>query len=237
MSLRSAAALAAIVVYAGALYAQAPTGAIRGVVLDATQAAIPGANVTLENPETGLTRTVTSDAFGNYLFASLPPGNYKVKAGSAGFRPGEATGEVFVGRELAINFTLEVGAAERQLIAVESQASQVNPTEYKVEGIVSHQQIENMPLNGRNALELARLQPGVIVSSGVPDGKNGFVDVQIAGEGSAATRVTVDGGSVNDMVTGGTWQNFSQEVVQEFQVSTTNFDRPRGSPRPAPSTL
>ena len=206
---------------------QAPTATIRGVVLDPSQAAVPGAKVTVENPATGLTRTALSGELGDYLFPALTPGQYRVRAESVGFRPALAAIELLVGREATLNLTLEIEAG-KQVVAVESQAAQVNPTEYKVEGVIAHQQIENMPLNGRNALELARLQPGVIVGSGVPSGKNGFVSVSIGGETSAATRVTVDGGSVNDSVTGGTWQNFSQEIVQEFQVSTGNFDPSTG---------
>ena len=114
------------------------------------------------------------------------------------------------------------------MVTVTGEFVQVNSSEHKVEGIISRQQIEHMPLNGRNALELARLQPGVLVGSGVPSGKNNFVSVSIAGETSAATRITVDGGSVNDYVTGGSLQNFSQEVVQEFQVSVGNFDPSTG---------
>jgi Carboxypeptidase regulatory-like domain len=224
MSLRVS---ALVIACAGSLLAQAPTATIRGIVLDASEAAVPGAVVRLENPQTGVTRKATTAATGDYTFAALPPGSYTVRVEAAGFRLSAATAELSVGRELSLNFRLEVSAG-RQEIAVEAQAAQVNTSEYKVEGIVSHSQIENMPLNGRNALELARLQPGILVSSGVPSGKNGFVGVSIGGETAAATRITVDGGSVNDSVTGGTWQNFSQEVVQEFQVSVGNFDPSTG---------
>jgi hypothetical protein len=128
---------------------------------------------------------------------------YRIRVESSGFRTASASIELLVGREATLNLSLEIEAG-RQVVSVDAQAAQVNTTEYKVEGVVSRQQIESMPLNGRNALELARLQPGVLVGSGVPSGKNGFVSVSIGGETAAATRVTVDGGSVNDSVTGGT---------------------------------
>ena len=124
------------------------------------------------------------------------------RCNDAGFRPSAASADLFVGRGLSLDFKLEV-SADRQEIAVEAQAAQVNTIEHKVEGIISRRQIENMPLNGRNALELAPLQPGVLVTTGVPSGKNGFVGVSIGGETQAATRITVDGGSVNDAATGG----------------------------------
>ena len=207
----------------GTALAQAPTASIRGVVMDSTQAAIPNATVVVSSEQTGLRRTVTTSNFGEFLVPSLPPASYTVEAQAEGFRAKSSTVELLVGRELTVNFTLEVGSA-KQVLEVTSQASQVNTTEFKVEGVIGHAQIKDLPLNGRNALELARLQPGILVTSGVPSGKNGFVGVSIGGETSAATRVTVDGGSVVDMVTGGSEQNFSQEVVQEFQVSVGNFD-------------
>jgi hypothetical protein len=149
---------------------QAPTATIRGVVLDPSQAAVPGAKVTVENSATGLTRTALSGQLGDYLFPALAPGVYSVKAESPGFRTAKSSIELLVGREATLNLTFEIETG-RQVVAVEAQAAQVNTTEYKVEGVISHQQIESMPLNGRNALDLARLQPGVLVTSGVPSGK------------------------------------------------------------------
>ena len=209
------------------LMAQAPTGVILGAVSDPSGGVIPKATVTLENKALSVRRTATTDAAGSYSFTALPPGTYEVKATAGGFAPMTRSAEVFVGRELTVNFELPLGTAT-EAIQVSGEALQVNTTESKIDGIVSRKQIDTMPLNGRNALELARLQPGVLVGTGVPSGKNDFVGVSIAGETAAATRITVDGGSVNDYVTGGAEQNFSQEVVQEFQVSTGNFDPSTG---------
>jgi hypothetical protein len=209
--------------FAGWSFAQTPTAALRGQVSDSSQAMIPNASVALRSKDTGLQRSTSTGSFGEFLIPALPPGQYEVTASAPGFRAATHGAELLVGRETTLNFRLEVGA-EMQTVAVEGQAAQVNTTEFKVEGIIGRSQVENMPLNGRNALELARLQPGVLVSSGVPSGKNGFVSVGIGGETSAATRITIDGGSVVDMVTGGSEQNFSQEVVQEFQVSVGNPD-------------
>ncbi len=201
---------------AGLLPAQNPTGTVLGTVSDPSGAVIPGATVTLENSDQGLHRTTQTDGAGDYRFTSLLPGVYLVKAEAPGFKAQTRTAELFVGRELTVSFTLPVGAAT-EVVEVSGEALQVNYTESKVDAIVSRKQIDAFPLNGRNALELARLQPGLLVGSGVPSGKNNFVGVSVAGATSGATRVTVDGGSVVDYVTGGSLQNFSQEVVQEFQ--------------------
>ncbi len=207
--------------------AQAPTGGIRGIVSDATGAAIPGAAVRLENKQAGLARSTNADATGEYVFAALMPGQYEVRATAPGFREMARQAELLVGRELTVSFQLEVGS-EAQIIYVEGDAVQVNLVDHKVEGIIAREQIEHLPLNGRNALELARLQPGVIVSSGVPSGKNNFVSVGLGGETHRGTRITVDGGGVNDAVGGGSQQNFSQEVVQEFQIAVGNADPASG---------
>lgn len=215
------------ILLAFSLHAQAPTGAILGTVNDPSNAVIPGATVTLEQKDLNLRRTVVTDAAGAFSFTALPPGVYRVRGESPGFKAVTRTAEVFVGRELTVTFVLPVGAAT-EVVEVSGEAAQVNFTESKVDGIVSRGQIQDMPLNGRNAMELARLLPGVLVGSGVPSGKNNFVGVSIAGETDKATRITVDGGSVVDYVTGGALQNFSQEVVQEFQVSVAGFDPSTG---------
>ena len=90
------------------------------------------------------------------------------------------------------------------------------------------QQIENLPLNGRSFLNLAALQPGVTVVIGNPAQFNAQFNVSVLGAPASRTAITVDGGNVRNPVEGGTGQNFSQEVVQEFQISTANFDLSTG---------
>ena len=89
---------------------------------------------------------------------------------------------------------------------------------------MNRQQIEDLPLNGRSFLQLAMLEPGVTVSANSLGQYNRAFDVSILGPDSDLTRITVDGATVRDSVTGGTQQNFSQEIVEEFQISEVNFD-------------
>ena len=98
-------------------------------------------------------------------------------------------------------------------------------------GSVRRFQIDNLPLNGRNFLELARLEPGVSVASVPNPGgfANNYVRVSVGGSQYLETRISVDGATVDDRVNGGTAQNFSQETVQEFQISTFNFDPATGT--------
>jgi hypothetical protein len=132
---------------------------------------------------------------------------------------------VLTGAEANADFKLDVGAAA-EVVHVTSDTAQVNRTDYKIDGVVTREQIERLPLNGRSFLELAQLEPGVEVTAVANPGTspNSFFRVSIAGAAAALTRVSVDGATVNDRITGGTAQNFSQETVQEFQITTFNFD-------------
>jgi len=124
-----------------------------------------------------------------------------------------------------VDFDLEIGQTT-ETVVVSSETPAINTTDYKVDGVVNRKQIDNLPLNGRNFMQLAMLEPGVGVESIDNPGSspNNFFRVSIAGASQTQTRVSVDGATINDRVTGGTAQNFSQETVQEFQISTFNFD-------------
>src|SRR5712692_4493708 len=104
----------------------------------------------------------------------------------------------------------------------------MNYENHKIDGVVTRSQVLDLPLNGRSFLQLAMLQAGVAAVPTSGGQYNRQFNVSVMGADHRATRVTVDGGDVLDAITGGTGQNFSQEVVQEFQISTTNFDLSTG---------
>src|SRR5260370_7844331 len=163
-------------ILASVAFAQAPTASLRGQVTDSSQAVIPKAAVALHSRDTGLQRSTATNSFGEFNISALPPGRYEVAASAPGFHGTTEPAELLVGRETTVNFRLEIGA-EKQIIAVEGHAAQVDTTEFKVEGIIAPSQVENMPLNGRNARELARLQPRVLVCSAFPTGNHALVSV------------------------------------------------------------
>ena len=157
-------------VYAGLLLlffatvavAQLPTATILGTVRDSTGAVVPDATVTGRNTETGLTRTGQSGADGSYRFAALPVGTYEIRVEQAGFRAEVRSGVTLtVGQEAVLNFALQVGAIE-QTVEVTGEAPLVNTTTGSLGSLVNAQQVADLPLNGRNYLELSLLQPGVI---------------------------------------------------------------------------
>src|SRR5262245_60655005 len=132
---------------------------------------------------------------------------------------------VLTGNSVETNFSMTIGA-NTETVVVTSDVGQVNTSDYKVDGVITRERIENLPLNGRSFLSLASLEPGIDVTFEPNPGPfgNNYFRVSIAGSTSSLTRISVDGANVNDRITGGTSQNFSQETVQEFQITSFNFD-------------
>src|SRR5262245_14389381 len=205
--------------------AQIPTASVRGLVTDPAQATVPGATVVVKSKETGTERNVMTNSAGEYQVANLPPGEYEVKVTRTGFKTQIKTLILRVGDNMTSDFALEIGQAS-ETVVITGETPTISTTDFKISGVVNRQQIENLPLNGRNFLQLAMLQPGVSVDATAAPGTspNNFFRVSIAGASQAMTRISVDGATINDRMTGGTAQNFSQEMVQEFQISTFNYD-------------
>ena len=143
------------------LRAQVPTGTILGVVTDSSGASIPNATVTLENVDTGYTRTATTGSDGSYRFPATAVGNYTVRVEATGFRSEARTGlTLSEAQQEVTNLQLAVGTSQQQ-IEVTAQAPQVNTTTSSLSHLVDPEQIAGLPLNGRNFVDLALLQPGV----------------------------------------------------------------------------
>src|SRR5436190_5854462 len=214
------------------LAAQEPTGGIEGTVTDPQGAVVQNAVVTIRNIGTNALRTVNGGDDGHYKAPSLPPGVYEVKVTAQGFKSQLATGvNVQVGRTTPLDVKLEIGGSAETVTVTAGGEAQIDRSDYTVSGVVGTVQINNLPLNGRNFLDLARLQPGAdTVDGGSFDPtKANYTGVSIAGQAGRSTQITVDGASVVDNVVGTTVQNFSQEIVQEFQVGISNFDLSTGA--------
>jgi len=213
----------------GVVWAQVPTGAITGIVTDTSGARIRGATVVVANKDTGLKHTlVTSDA-GDYRASVLLPGLYQITADAPGFKRLTREATVESGGTTDVNLVMQVGA-KTESVTVEGASPQIHYQSHEVDGMVTRPQIEGLPLNGRNFLELAKLEPGAQQPTRTSN-KRSLVPLLVApvGQNGRATRVTVDGGSVMEVGNGGSAMGFSQEAVQEFQVSTVNFDLSTGA--------
>ncbi len=144
--------------------AQLPTGTILGTVKDATGGTVAGAAVTVTNTDTNLVRTGTTGDDGAYRLPALPVGNYEVKVLKDGFETTDRKGITLeVGEEASIDVTLQVGSTG-QTVTVTEEAPQVNTTSSSLGGTVEEQKIEDLPLNGRNYVDLTLMQAGVAQS-------------------------------------------------------------------------
>ena len=159
---RSIVFFAAVVILAAIpVLAQLPTGTILGTVKDSSGASIPGAMVTLRNTDTNLTKTATTEQDGSYRFPELPVGHYEIKAEAAGFRTETRTGlNLEVTQQGVINFALQVGATTQQ-VTITSDIPLVNTQDSTLGGTVNETKMAELPLNGRNYIDLALYRPGV----------------------------------------------------------------------------
>ena len=211
------------------VFAQTPTGIITGTVKDESGAVVPAANVTITNKATAVARTAQTNAQGLYSAPALPAGDYTVKVELQGFKTLERDALVTAGTTTTVNAAMALGEA-KEVVNVEAAAAQMNYESQAVQGTVTRTTIQDLPLNGRNFLQLASLEPGVTIGSGAAAQFNSQLTVSALGM-SGRTLFTIDGGNVNDEMEPGAGAvsiNFSQEVVQEFQMSTVNFDNATG---------
>ena len=201
------------------------TGTIQGTVTDPTGAVIPSAKVTVTEPTTGLTKQLTTTGAGYYSTGSLIPGDYTIRVEAPGFAITQEKLVVTVGTITNGDIHLSMSTSAQQ-VEVEASTVAVDTSQTTVQGVLDRQQIEDLPLNGRNFLDLAQLQPGVQIQDGTSfdPTKNGFSSISFGGRFGRTARITVDGIDISDENVGTTTQNISSEVIQEFQVAQSNLD-------------
>jgi hypothetical protein len=209
---------------------QIPLAAIKGTITDPSGALVPGASVVIRQVQTGKKRRADQALIGLYRIEGLEPDNYELQVSYSGLGSALYRLTLRAGDYLTLNVPLDTPQLA-QSISVEERVSGVNTSDSSITGSVSRLQIENLPLNGRNILELARLEPSVTATSVANAGAfgNNYQRVSIAGAQYLATRVAFDGSSVEDRINGGTALNLSQEGVQEFQIGAFNFDLSTGA--------
>ena len=201
------------------------TGSIQGTVTDPSGGSIPQAAVTITGAATGQTIQVRTSGEGTYYSGALVPGEYKVRMEAAGMRAYELTLPVQVGVTANGDARMELGS-KSEVIAVSAGAVAVNTEQATVQGVVTTAQIDNLPMNGRNFLDLAQLEPGVQIQDGMnfDPTKIGYSSISFGGRFGRNARISVDGLDVSDETVGTTTQGIPSSGIQEFQLSQSNLD-------------
>ncbi|MGC2723475.1 MAG: carboxypeptidase regulatory-like domain-containing protein, partial [Candidatus Acidiferrales bacterium] len=212
---------------ASPLHAQSTvaTGNIQGTVTDPTGAVVATAKITITNTDTGQVVHVASSSAGTYNSGALVPGNYSVRVEAAGFKTVQQGVIVRVGEISGINVSLQVGESNT-VVTVAEQSVAVNTEQPSVQGVLNQEQIENLPVNGRNFLDLAQLEPGVQIQDGADfdPTKVGFSSISFGGRFGRTARIEVDGVDVSDETVGTTTENIPASAIEEFQISQSTLD-------------
>ncbi|MDT7540234.1 MAG: hypothetical protein QOE33_138 [Acidobacteriota bacterium] len=211
-------------------FAQQPTTAtLIGRVTDPNGAVVPGVKVSATQKAIGVKREATSNAEGEFALVNLPVGEYEVRTEAVGFKATIYTSVVLqVGQSTSLDVKLEVGFISDKIDDLLGAEPLVNTTSATVDSVISHREIESLPLNGRNFLELALLVPGNSPAPNFDPTKTNTVVISSGGQFGRGGNVTVDGADINDDVVGGAVQNISQDAVQEFQIATNRFSAQLG---------
>lgn len=232
--------LLVLLCFAGAsdrVFAQANTSSgLVGEVKDSSGGLLPGATITATRAATGLQQTAVTDAEGRYRLPSLPQGEYRVEASLSGFQPQVMTGVVLtVGRTVSADFTLSVGALS-ETVTVEGGAPLVETQSSSVAGLVSGEQVRDLPLNGRSFDQLITLSPATVMFTQRQNNAFQGTANQFSSEGTRPnqSRIVVDGselagaGGNHSSVNTASGKLLGVEAIQEFQVITNNSDASYG---------
>jgi len=203
------------------------TGDVLGSVTDQTGAVVVGAKVQLRSQAQGWTRDTLSSGIGFFLFPAVPVGEYSVQVQAAGFQTYTRSGIVLQAvTQARVDVPLQVGASA-EVVNVAENAEQVNTTSSTLKTVVDRQRVENLPLNGRNPLQLLSLLPG-----GVPRGPiDQFIATptfSVNGANQDQINYRLDGGDHMDTWFGSPLNYPNPDALQEFTVQTNNFSAKYG---------
>ena len=200
-------------------------GSIQGTVTDPSGAVVSGAKIKITNKATGQVFSSEASSSGTYSSGGLIPGEYVVHVEAKGFKSSELPVTVQVAVTATGNVKLEVGQ-ESQVIEVQGNAVTVNTEQATVQGVLTADQIDKLPVDGRNFLDLAQLEPGVQIQDGqtFDPTKAGYSSISINGVYGRTPRIELDGLDISDENVGTTTQNVALSSIQEFNISRSNLD-------------
>jgi len=223
---RQAIGIVSLLVVSLPVSAQVVTVTVQGRVYDSTGAAISQATITAVNSATGLSRTTTADAMGDYQIPLLPPGDYTVTAEKTGFQKSAKKTHLDIGAVGTLDFNLPVGQVQEQ-VQVQDVGELAEPTRTMVSSVIDTQKIENLPVNGREFIDFALLAPGVTVGNTTSGSTDVIVEpvtkLSFAGQNIHFNFIAVDGADDISTASGIQRGTPPQEAVQEFRVINTDY--------------
>jgi hypothetical protein len=205
--------------------AQSQAADLGGMVRDPNGAAVAGATVIAKNKANGLTRSVTTDSDGGYQIISLPPGQYDITIKAQGFADNKvADVTLTVGQRADLEVQLQIGTVGGEVnVDIGSGGTLVETTATTVSNTIGQQQIQNLPINQRDATGFALINSTVGRDNGRPIGPAPTSGLNIGGQRGRSTLVQVDGSDFTDNSTNASRSTVSQEAVQEYQVATNSY--------------
>ena len=232
---RSLAGLLLFLIFATAsvLGQQAARATLTGTVSDPNGAVISGATVIATQQGSNIRRETVTNGDGLYVFSDMAPGDYELRVEALAFNPNVSKMPVSlkVGQSATINVSLTVNTNDPRILCVLTVTDgpgEIERTASVVQGVIDARQVQSLPLNGRNFLELALLVPGNAPAPNFDPTKTNAVVISSAGQLGRGGNVTIDGADNNDDVVGGPVQNISQDAIQEFQIATNRFSAQLG---------
>ncbi|HEX4748367.1 MAG TPA: carboxypeptidase-like regulatory domain-containing protein [Bryobacteraceae bacterium] len=237
--------ICASLLFSAGLWGQA-TGTISGLVSDATGSAVSGAKITVTAPATGVSREAISDSSGHYVVPLLGVGNYNVRAEITGFRPEESLNIILqTNEQRELDFTL-APATLQQNVEVNATAVAVQTSNGTLGQVITSQQVADLPLNGRDFVQLATLTPGTTQETNPNSFFNGGASSEASARGSFSLSVggsranstdwILDGNDNNELTSGAISILSSIDSIQEFKVLTYNYSAEYGT-RGGPTVL
>src|SRR5215831_7780852 len=213
------------------VFAQTSTATILGVVRDTSGALVPGVSLTVKHTESGLTRSVVSGERGGYTVPLLPVGAYEITTTMPGFKQAVRSGiNLVVGQEAVVDLTLEVGANSEQ-VTVTEEAPLVNTTTSSTSGLITEQQVKELPLNGRSFDQLLTLNPGTANNTSNTFGGNSWSAFSVAGKRPETNRFIINGidylgGNATGLYitpSGASGMLLGVDAVREYNVLTDTY--------------
>src|SRR5215213_2588605 len=208
---------------------QAANATLTGTVTDQMGAVVAGTKITASQLATGVTRETVSNSDGLYVFSNMVPGEYELRFEATGFAHHIIKPVTLrVGQTVTINPELQIDTKTINADPIIQGPPLMNNSNSVIDGVIVSREVDSLPLNGRNFLELALLVPGNSPAPNFDPTKTNTVVISSAGQLGRGGNVTIDGADTNDDVVGGSIQNISQEAIQEFQIATNRFSSQLG---------